>query len=118
MYIDQQQKPTETLQECLQKFSNLLLKSSGLLPHQAKVLAHITHFICSLHYQKLQHYVLVKTHLSPDCCYPSVEKDAKLCIIEGLHNHNPGHKINNIYNKQHENQNSNIGPCHACNGPI
>ena len=26
-------------------------------------------------------------------------------------------KINNIYDKQHENQNNNIGPCHAINGP-
>ena len=44
------------------------------------------------------------------------KKDAKLCIIEGLHNHDPGHKLNNIYNKQHENQNSSIGSYHACNG--
>ena len=56
--IYQQQKCSETLQEYVQKFSDLLLMSSGLLPHQAKDLAHITHFICNLHNQKLQHYVL------------------------------------------------------------
>ena len=36
-------------------------------------------------------------------------KDAKLCIIEGLHNHDSGHEIKNIYNKQNYAQN-NIGP--------
>ena len=59
--IYQQQKPAETLQKYVQKFSDLLLKSSGLLPHKANDLAHITHFICNLHNQKLQHYVLSKT---------------------------------------------------------
>ena len=58
MLIDQQQKPTKTLQEYVQKFSGLLLMSHGLLPYQAKDLAHITHFIFNLHNQKLQHYVL------------------------------------------------------------
>ena len=43
-------------------------------------------------------------------------KDAELHIIEGLHNHDSGHKVNNIYNKQNNNQN-NMGPCHICNGP-
>ena len=33
MLIDQQQKPSETLQEYVQRFSDLLLKSSGLPPH-------------------------------------------------------------------------------------
>ena len=41
MLIDHQQRPSETLQEYTQKFSDPL-KSSGLLPHQAKDLAHIT----------------------------------------------------------------------------
>ena len=54
MLVDQQQKPIETLQEYVQTFSNLLPKSSGLLPHQAKDLAHITHIIGNLHNQKLQ----------------------------------------------------------------
>ena len=36
MLIDQQQKPSETLQEYVQIFSDVLLKSSRLLPHQAK----------------------------------------------------------------------------------
>ena len=58
MLIDQQQTASETLQEYIQRFSDLLLKSSGLLPHQAKDLAHITHFIHNLHNQKLQHYML------------------------------------------------------------
>ena len=63
MLIDQQQKTNETLQEYVQKFSDLLLKCSGLLMHQAKDLAHITHFTCNLHNQNLQHYVLGKIQL-------------------------------------------------------
>ena len=118
MLIDQQQKPTETLQEYVQKCSDLLLKSSSLLLHQAKDLVHITHFICNLHNQKLQHYVLGKNPTSvQNAITLAQKKDVELCIIEGLHNHDPGHEINNIYNKQHKNQNSNIGPCHARNGP-
>ena len=53
MLIDQQQTSTETLQEYIQRFWNLLLKSSGLLLHQAKDLAHITRLICNLCNQKL-----------------------------------------------------------------
>ena len=51
MLIDQQQKHTETLQEYVQRFSDLLFKSSSILPHQAKDLAHLTYFICNLHNQ-------------------------------------------------------------------
>ena len=64
MLIDQQQTPTETLQEYIQRFSDLLLTFNSLLPHQAKDLAHITHFIQNLHNQKLQHCVLGKTPTS------------------------------------------------------
>ena len=53
MLIDQQQAATGTLQEYIQRFSDLLLKSIGLLLHQAKYLAHNTYFICNLHNQKL-----------------------------------------------------------------
>ena len=53
---DQQQEPSETFQEYVQGFLDLLLKSSGLLLHQAKDLTDITHFIQNLHNQKLQHY--------------------------------------------------------------
>ena len=60
MLIDQQEQPTETQEEYVQRLSDLLLKSSGSLPHQAKNLAHVTHFICNLLNQKLQHYVLGK----------------------------------------------------------
>ena len=60
MLIDQQQKPSETLQEYIQRFPDIILKSSRLLPHQAKDLAHIMHFIRILHNQKLQHNVLGK----------------------------------------------------------
>ena len=95
MLIDQQQKPSETLHEYIQRFSDLLLKSSGLLPHQAKDLTCITHFICNLHNQKLQHYVVGK---NPNSVQNSItlahKKDVELCIIEGFHNHDPGHKIN------------------------
>ena len=44
------------------------------------------------------------------------KKDVKLCIIEGIHNHDSGHEVNNIYGKQNDNQN-NMGPCHAGKGP-
>ena len=57
MLINQQQKPSE-FYEYIQRFSDLLLKSSGLLSHQANDLAHITLFIRNLQNQKLQHYVL------------------------------------------------------------
>ena len=43
------------------------------------------------------------------------KKDAELCIIEGLHDHDPRHEVNNIYNKQNENQN-NMWSFSACNG--
>ena len=49
MLIDQQQKPYETLQEYIQRFLDLLVKCSGLLPHQVKDMAHIRHFIRNLH---------------------------------------------------------------------
>ena len=87
MLIDQQQKPSETLQEYIQKFSVPLIKISGLLPHQAKDLAHIIHFIHNLHNQKLWHYMLGEIQLQSECHYPSSEKDAELCIIGGLNNH-------------------------------
>ena len=45
------------------------------------------------------------------------KKDAELCIIEGLHNHDPEHEINNIPKMQYQNQNSNMGSCHSCTGP-
>ena len=47
---------------------------------------------------------------------PVQKKDVELCIIEGLHNDDPGHEVNNIYNKQNEHQNS-MGPCLGCNSP-
>ena len=42
------------------------------------------------------------------------KRDVEVCIIEGLYNHDSGHEVNTIYNKQNDNQN-NIGPCHARN---
>ena len=44
------------------------------------------------------------------------KEDAELCIIEGIHNLDPEHEINNISNTQYKDQNSNTGPCHGCNG--
>ena len=106
-----------SLQEYVQKFSNLCLKCSGLLLHQAKDLAHITHFISNLHNQMLQHHMSCKNPTSVQIAIASAQKkDVELCIIEGLHNHDSGHEINNIYNKQNDNHN-NMGPCHTCNGP-
>ena len=74
MLIDEQQKPSETLQEYIQRFLDLLLKSSGLLPHQAKR--------PSIHYafyQKLQHYVLGKNPTSVKNAFTLAhKKDAEL----------------------------------------
>ena len=64
MLIDQHQRPTETLQEYVQRFSDLLLKASSLLPQQATDFIHIMHFICNLHSQKVQYYVLGKSPTS------------------------------------------------------
>ena len=89
MLIDQEQKPTETLQECTQTLLDLLLKSTGLLQHQAKDLAHVTHFIHNLHNQKLQHNVLGKNPTSLQSAITLAQnKDAELHITESLHNHN------------------------------
>ena len=116
MLIDQQQTTSETLQEYIQRFSDIWLKSSGLLPHQGRDLAHITHFICNLHNQKLQHYMLGKNPTSvQNAMMLAQKKDTELHIIERLHSHDAGHKINNIASKQVDNKNI-IGPCHACSG--
>ena len=98
MLIDQQQKPSETSQEYIKRFSDLLLKSSGLLLHQAKYLVYITHFIRNLHNQKLQHYIFGKNATSvQNIIRLAQKKDAEPKIIEGLYNHDSGHKINNMY---------------------
>ena len=44
------------------------------------------------------------------------KKDVELHIIKGLHSHDSGYEINNINNKQNDNQNH-VGPCHACSAP-
>ena len=98
----EQQKPTETLQEYVQRLSDLFLMSSGLLLHQANNLTHIMHFIHDLHNQKLQQHVLGKNPTSVQNTLPLAQKrDDELCIIEGLHNDDPEHEINNISNKQY-----------------
>ena len=74
MLIDQQQKPSEPLQKYVQRLSDLLLKSRGLLPHQAKNLVQIAHFIRNLHNQNLQHYVLGKNHTSVQNAITLVQK--------------------------------------------
>ena len=117
MLIDQQQKPSETLPEYVQTFSDLLLKFSGLLPHQALDLVHITHFIRNLHNQKLQHYILGRNPTSVQNAIMLMQKkDAELKIIDGLHNNNLDHEIHNINLSQNDKP-SDPGPCHACNGP-
>ena len=84
MLIHQQQKPTKTLQEYVQKFSDVLLKPNSLLPHQVQDLVHITHFICNLHNQKLQHNVLGKNPISVQNAITILQKkEAELCITEG-----------------------------------
>ena len=108
IFIDQQQKPSETLQEYVQRFSDLLLKSSGLLPYQAKDLVHITHFICNLYNQKLQHYDLDKNPASVQNAITLAQKKyAELHIIKGLHNHDLNHKINHISDRQHQSKSNN-----------
>ena len=77
----QQQKTTDALQEYMLTFSDLLLKSStlsSLLPHQAKNLAHITHFIHNLHNQKLEHYVLSKIPISVQNAIIPVQKPKRM----------------------------------------
>ena len=102
----------------MQRFLDLLLKSSGLLPHQAKNLSHITHFIRNLHNQKCMHYVLGKNPMSvQNAISLAQKKDTELKIIEGLHNHEADHKIYNITINQKDKPTSLPGPCHSCNGP-
>ena len=104
MLIDQQQKPSETLQQYGQRFLDLLLKSSGLLPHQAQDLAYITYFIRNLHNQNLQHYILGKKPKSVQNAITLIQKkDVELKIIEGLHNHNLEHEIHNYNLYQNDN---------------
>ena len=75
---------------------------------------HIMHYIRNLHNQKLQHYVLGKNPASvQNTITLAQKKDAKLKIIEELHNHDSGHEINNIY-PGHNNKSNNIRPCHTC----
>ena len=46
------------------------------------------------------------------------KKDTELCMIQGLHNHDPKHKINYISSiKQYHSKSSGPRPCHGCNGP-
>ena len=94
-----------------------MLKSSDLLPHQAEDLAHVKHFICKLHNQKLQHYVLVQSPTSVQSTITLAQKeDAEFYIIEGLHNHDPEHEISHISNKEYQGKSSIPGPCHGCSG--
>ena len=75
MLINQQQEPSETLQEYVHRFSDLLLKSSSLLPHQGKDLAHITHFIHNLHKQKTTALCArQKPNFSTECHNPNTEE--------------------------------------------
>ena len=77
----------------------------------------MTHFIRKLYNQKLQHYILGKNPTSTqNAIMVAGKKDAELRIIEGLHNHDSGHKINNIYTEQNDKP-INVGPCHVCNDP-
>ena len=71
------------------------------------------YFIRNLHNQKLQHYVLGKNPTSVQNAIMLVQKkDAELNTIEGLHNHDLGHEINNIY-PSHNDKSNNIEtlPC-------
>ena len=69
MLIDQQQSATETLQEYIQRFSDLLLKVQWVTTTSGKRFGPYYSFICNLHNQKLQHYLLGKT--PPQLTMPS-----------------------------------------------
>ena len=72
MLIDQQQTATETLQEYIQRFLEIVTQIQWLTTmHQAKDLAHITHFICNLHNHNLQYYVF-QVKIPPQFKMPSL----------------------------------------------
>ena len=58
----------------MQRFVDLLLKSSRLLLHQTKDLADITHFIWNPHNQKLQNYMLGKNPTSVQNTFTLAQK--------------------------------------------
>ena len=96
---------------------DLLLKSSGLLSHQAKDLAHIMHFIRNLHNQKLQHYILGKNPTSVQNAITLIQKkDAELKIIEGLHSNDLDQEVHSI-NLSQTDKPVNPGSCDTCIGP-
>ena len=75
MLIDQQQKSSEILKEYGKRFLDLLLKSSGLLQHQAKDLAHIMPLCMQLAQSKTTALcVRQKSNLSAKCHDLSTEK--------------------------------------------
>ena len=56
------QKPSEILQEYVQRLFRHTTQIQQLTTTSGNNLVHITHFICNLHNQKLQHYMLGKNH--------------------------------------------------------
>ena len=75
------------------------------------------HFIRNLQSQKIWHYVVGKNPTSVQITIMLAQKrDAELKIIEGLHNHDSGHEINNIYPSCNDKSN-NSRTCNTCNGP-
>ena len=112
---DQQQKPTETARICTKSFGPTQIQQS--LPHQAKDLAHITHFICNLLNQKLQHYMFGKNPTSVQNAIMLEQKrmwnyslfKAYIIMIQDT-------KLTTFIINKNDNQN-NMGPCHVCNCP-
>ena len=83
MLIEQQQKPSKTLQECVQRIFGLTAKIKWTITSLGKDLAHITHFIRNLHSQTLQHYVLGKNQtLVYNAITLAQKTDAELRIMK------------------------------------
>ena len=73
------------------------------------------HFIRNTH--KKLHYILAKNPTSvQNAITLAQKKNAELKIIEGLHNHDLGHEIHNIYPSWNDKSNK-LGPCHTGNCP-
>ena len=115
MLIDWQQTATETLQGYVQRFFGPTNQIQWLTTASGKRFWLILHyFICNLHNQKLQHYVLSKNPNSvQNAITLAQKKGVELCIIEGLHSHDSDHEINNITNKNDDQNNMGPLPCSA-----
>ena len=118
MLIDQQQTPAETLQEYVKQISDFLLKSSGLLTHQAKYLTHITYFIHNLYNQILHHNVLGKNPASvQNTITIGQKKMLNYTLLKAYIIMIQNNKLTISSNKLYQNLNSNTGSYHGWSSP-